>query len=72
MDLIIIFTVIAIMIIFDFIPTVKKKQAREIVAYSVLIVLILGIYSLKLFIAPDMNSISNSITEFVDKVFNIK
>jgi hypothetical protein len=68
----IVFLAYAAVIIFSFIPTIKKKQPGEICAYALLLLLSAGLYILKVFITPDLKPISVFITNLIDKIANVR
>jgi membrane protein YdbS with pleckstrin-like domain len=55
----------ALVIVFGFIPTVKRKQSREIWVYSILLFICASVLILKLFIKPDMNTISHFLINHI-------
>jgi hypothetical protein len=48
----------ALIIIFGFIPTIKRKQSREIWVYSFLLFICAAILLVKIYLKPDLNTIS--------------
>lgn len=59
-------------IVFSFIPTIKKKRTGEIYVYSLIILLSISLYILKVFINPELKTISVFITELIEKFANVK
>lgn len=55
----------ALVIVFGFIPTVKRKQSGEIWVYSILLFICASVLILKLFIKPDMNTISHFLINHI-------
>lgn len=54
-----------IVVVFGFVPIIKKKHKGEITVYSFLLILSAGLLIFKLFISPDSKSISEIITNFI-------
>ncbi len=59
-------------VIFSFIPVIKKKQPGEISAYSLLLLLAISLYVLKTFIKPDLKPLLVLITDLLSKIMNVK
>lgn len=55
----------ALVIVFGFIPTVKRKQSGEIWVYSILLFICASVLILKLFIKPDLNTISHFLINHI-------
>lgn len=55
----------ALVIVFGFMPTVKRKQSGEIWVYSILLFICASVLILKLFIKPDLNTISHFLINHI-------
>lgn len=54
-----------LVIVFGFIPIIKKRQSGEIWVYSILLFICAGILIVKLFIKPDLNTISHFLINHI-------
>jgi hypothetical protein len=55
----------ALVIVFGFIPTIKRKQSGEIWAYSLLLFICAAVLLVKLYLKPDLNTISHFLINHI-------
>jgi len=72
MELFVIILSYTLAITFGLVPLIKKKQPRDIIVFSFLIILSAAMLIFKMFISPDSKAISDIIADFIEKFAHTK